>query len=303
MKRLLSLIAACLAVAVGAGACLVDRAIHRPRTALTADNHARAADLATSLGAVLETVSVTAGDGATLQGWLFTPGNSNGDTVMLLHGITSNRAGMLPRARALLERGYRALALDGRGHGDSGGDLVTFGALESGDMRGWIAWVRQRATNGCVFLLGDSLGAAVALQSADAPGVCGVIAQSAFANMREIAFDRVGQQLRTGAWVGRSVLRPGIEAGLLYARVRYGVDLGAASALAAVSRPGAPVLVIHGELDDNAPARHARMLGQANPSRVTTWIVPGGAHGGFGAGEPDYDTRLFEFLARTRKTG
>jgi hypothetical protein len=99
VKRLLVLITAYLIASLFAGACLVDRALHRPRTSLAASDHARASGLATSLGAVLETVSVTAGDGAALQGWLFTPHHPNGDTVILLHGITSNRGSVLPRAR------------------------------------------------------------------------------------------------------------------------------------------------------------------------------------------------------------
>lgn len=300
---LLLLASAYLAVSLVAGAFVVDRALHRPRNPLTEADHARADSLATSLDARLETASLAADDGATLQGWLLTARQPNGHTVILLHGITSNRASLLPLARPLVEQGYRALALDGRGHGSSGGDLVAFGALEAGDMRRWIEWLRRRDPPGCVFLFGGSLGAAVALQSADTPGLCGVIAQSGFASMREIAIDRIGQQLHTGTWAGRSVFRPGLELGFLYARIRYGLDLGAASALASVARPGVPVLVIHGAQDPNTPVRHARLLEQANPGRVSLWIVPGGAHDGLGAAGPEYDTRILEFLGRARGVG
>ncbi|MEO8682010.1 MAG: alpha/beta fold hydrolase [Vicinamibacterales bacterium] len=292
------LAAVCACVAAAGAAMIVDRALHRPRRALTGAERTQAAHLAASLDAQLDTVSLAAGDGVPLQGWLFTPGHPNGTTVVLLHGITSNRADLLPMARLVVAEGYRALALDGRGHGDSGGELVTFGALEAGDTRQWVQWIGRRDPTGCVFVFGGSLGAAVALQAADAPGVCGVIAQSGFASLREIAFDRIGQQLHTGPWLGRSVLRPGVEVGFLYARVRYGLDLGGAAATTAVARPGPPILVIHGENDDNAPVRHAHLLQQANPARVSLWIVPGGAHEGIGGAERD--ARVLAFLAQRR---
>ena len=98
--------------------------------------------------------------------------------------------------------------------------------------------------------------------------------------------------------------RPGVELAFLYARVRYGVDLAGASAVASVSRAGVPVLVIHGLSDDNTPVRHARMLHAANPSRVSLWLVPGGAHESAGRSAPEeYAARIMGFLAGHHTAG
>jgi dipeptidyl aminopeptidase/acylaminoacyl peptidase len=97
------------------------------------------------------------------------------------------------------------------------------------------------------------------------------------------------------------LLRPGLEFAFLYAKARYGVDVGAASAAAAVARPGAPILLIHGVDDDNVPVRHAEMIESANPGRVTAWLIPGARHDNAGAGTSDYGQRVAGFLAAHRR--
>ena len=225
MKWLVISLTAYLVVCAAGGAYVVGQALRRPRQQLTAADRAQAEALARTLGAKLETVSIEAGDGVTLRGWLFSASPPKVPSILLAHGIASNRAGMLAVARLFVERGYRTLVVDLRGAGESGG-YGTFGALETDDLHRWIAWMRRGDRSGvCVYELGISLGAALVLGAAGAPGLCGVVAQSPFASLREIGFDRIGQQLHIGSWAGRSVLRPGLEFAFLYARFRYGVDL------------------------------------------------------------------------------
>ncbi len=185
---------------------------------------------------------------------------------------------MTSAVRLFLEAGYRTLAVDLRAHGESDGEFGTSSVREADDVRRWTAWLRTGAPDGCVYVFGGSLGAGFAVQAADAPGLCGVVAVSVFASLRETVFDRIGQPLHTGPWVGRTLLRPGVEFGFLYARLRYGLELGGASAVAAAAQPGAPILLIHGTDDDNTPVRHALMIHAANPARVSLWLVPGGTH-------------------------
>jgi uncharacterized protein len=297
MKKLALAVALYVAASAAGGALVVNRAMRRPRAPAAPFDRMGAERLAGSVNASLDAVWIRAADGARLDGWRFTPRRPVRDSVLLLHAIRGNRAEMLSMARIFLEHGYRALAVDARAHGQSDGALITFGALEAEDAARWIAWMR-RDTGGCVVAFGASLGAAYALQSANAPGVCAVVAQSGFASYREIAFDRVGQQLGTGPWVGRTLLRPGIELGMLYARVRYGADLAGASALPVVRAAGAPILVIHGTDDDNVPVRHAQMVHAANPARVSLWLVQGGSHGAAGrVAAAEYQSRIFGFLA------
>ena len=288
-----------LALSLIFGAVFVDRALHRPRRAVSAADRARAEALARAVDARLDDASVAAGDGAILHGDLFTPARFGGHSVVLLHGIVSNRASMLPTARLFLEHGYRVLAVDARAHGESGGTLVTFGALERDDLARWIASVRG-LPGSCVYLFGGSQGGSYALQASDAPGVCAVVSVSADASLREIAFDRIGERLHTGPWIGRSLLRPGVELGFLYARMRYGVKLSDASALASVIGAGAPILAIHGTDDAITPVRHARLIAAANPARVSLWLVRGGSHAPGGAEPVEFPRRMLAFFDEHR---
>ena len=300
MKRLLVLAALYVGLCAAGGALIVDRALQRPRIPITAVDRLRADDLARTLGARLESVSLAAQDGATLRGWLVTPDRPNRHSVLLVPGIVSNRAALLTSVRMFVEQGYRALAVDTRGQGESGGDFITFGVNEAVDLGRWIERLRD-APDTCVYEFGGSLGASLALQAANTPGVCAVVAQSGYASFREMAFDRIGQQLHTGAWAGRTLLRPGVELGFLSVRIRHGFDLSASSAMASVARPGAPILLIHGTDDDNVPVRHAQLIQAANPSRVSLWLVPGGTHALPGRTAPGYWARILGFLASHRR--
>jgi uncharacterized protein len=305
MKRLLAAVAASIVLLAVACALLVERALHRPRLAITTADHAAARDLAGGVGAALDTITIAAGDGVSLEGWLFTPRDANGHGVALLHGIGSNRAAMLPAARMFLEHGYRALAVDARAHGASGGTAGTLGALEAGDLRLWLGRLVSSVPGGCVYAFGQSLGGSFALQASDAPELCAVVAEAAFADVREIAFDRTGQQFGAGPWVGRVLLRPGIELAFAYARLRFGADLGQVSAVRTVAQPGVPILLIHGMQDDNTPKRHAELIAAANPSRVSLWLVSGGHESIQRSAGAGYAERIMSFLSshRDRKRG
>jgi len=74
-----------------------------------------------------------------------------------------------------------------------------------------------------------------------------------YRNFREIGFDRAAQFTHTSNWVARTLGRPSIEVGLLYARIRYGLDLTLVSPETAVAASHVPVLLIHGSKDVNTP--------------------------------------------------
>ena len=79
-----------------------------------------------------------------------------------------------------LKEGYRILLPDSRAHGDSGGAIATYGLLERDDIHRWADWARQQPHTGCVYLFGESMGAAIALQATAAdPNLCAVVVESA----------------------------------------------------------------------------------------------------------------------------
>jgi dipeptidyl aminopeptidase/acylaminoacyl peptidase len=288
------------------GIVAVEAALHPGRNPIGQAHEAHAQAFAAVLHAELTDVSVTAADGATLRGWFIQPAAGNSDAVILLHGVVANRAAMLGYAALLLRHGYAVLLPDARAHGSSGGDLATYGVWESDDIRRWVDWLDQAHSPGCVYGLGESMGAAQLLESlALEKGFCAVAAESAFASFREAGFDRVGQALGTGPWAGRFLLRPGVEVGFVYARLRYGIDFEEASPENAVAASSVPVLLIHGQMDSNLPRRHSEEILARNAGRspaVALWEPADAEHcGGMSAQPKEFERRVVGWFADHRR--
>jgi dipeptidyl aminopeptidase/acylaminoacyl peptidase len=141
------------------------------------------------------------------------------------------------------------------------------------------------------------MGAAILLESLKTtPGFCAAVAESPFASFREASYDRLDQWSGTGPWLGQTLVRPTVETGLLYARWRYGVDLGQDSPENAVAASNVPVLLIDGLKDTNLPPRNVEMILERSASRgaaVVLWEPAEAGHTGAVAAEPlEYERRV-----------
>jgi hypothetical protein len=303
------LVAVWLVVCAAVGTLAAEWALHPGRRALGPRDEERAQAMAVRNHARLSEVPITAEDGATLRAWSISPLHGNGDTVILLHGHTDNRAGMLGSADMLLRHGYAVLLPDARALGASGGDMATYGVKEAGDVRLWFDWIERSESPRCIDGLGESMGAAQLLASLrTTPGFCAVVAESAFASFREASYDRMGEKMNAGAWAGRTLLRPIVEVGLLYARWKYSVDLEQASPQSAVAASTVPVLLIHGRKDTNLPPRHSEMILARSSSRkpeVVLWEPADAGHCGAAGAEPEeYERRVIGwFESRSTPSG
>jgi uncharacterized protein len=275
-----------LALCAVIGVEMTEWALHPPRRTLTAQDENAALGVALRDSSTLRDVAITASDGAVLRAWSIEPGEGNGETVILLHGQADNRAGMIANADLLLRHGFAVLMPDARAQGASGGRIATYGVKEVGDLDRWFAWVKRTESPRCIDGLGDSMGAAILLQTlATHPGFCAVVAESTFTSFREAAYDRLGQLVGEGPWVGRTVLRPAVEIGLLYSRVRYGVNLALDSPERAVEASKVPILLIHGLKDRNLPPWHSEQI-KAEDKAAVLWEPAGAGHCGAASTAP-----------------
>ena len=248
-RLLLSVVVLYLAFCV-VGAIFVARGTVRPsRRLLTDEAEAAMRQVVLHLDDDLKNVSITAQDNIPLRAWTIQPRRSNGDAVILLHGLGDNRIGMTGYAQLFLAHGFTVLLPDARAHGSSGGELATYGLLERNDIRQWFEFLSAQNHPRCIFGFGESMGAAELLQSlAVEPQFCAVAAESSFSNFREIAYDRMGQPLHLGPWFGRTLLRPIVEFAFLYVRWEYGFDMSEVSPENSVAATAVPVLLIHGQI-------------------------------------------------------
>jgi uncharacterized protein len=282
-----------------AGMFLADGTLHPARRPLTQqEDQDTMRQLALGLNAKLEDVSVTARDGITLRAWAIHPHHDNGDAVILLHGLADNRLGMTGYAQLMLAHGYGVLLPDARAHGASGGDLATYGLRERHDILDWFNWLSSTSHPHCIHGFGESMGAAQLLQSlAVGASFCSVAAESSFASFREIAYDRMGQPFKLGPWLGKTLLRPVVEAAFLRARWKYELNMQTVSPQDAVAASSIPVLLIHGQSDGNIPIRHSRFIHAHNPN-TALWEVPNADHcGAITAAPQEFERRVFAWFA------
>lgn len=229
------------------------------------------------------------------------PAQANGDAVILLHGVSDNLLGMYGFGKWLARNHYSVLMADARGHGNSGG-MASYGVREADDIHRWVDWIETRDPAHCVYGLGESMGAAQLLQALPRePRFCAVIAESPFASFREVAYARMGQPFHLGPWVGRTFFRPTVDVGLLYVRLKYGLNMEEASPEQAVIGLKTPVLLVHGLNDRNIPPYHSDMIQAKNPQSVVVWKVPGAVHTGAHAAAPEeFDRRVLDWFASHR---
>jgi pimeloyl-ACP methyl ester carboxylesterase len=197
-------------------------------------------------------------------------------TILMLHGFVANHNFVRNAAEVFCAAGYRAVLVDLRGHGESTGDHVTFGVVESRDMVQVTDYLQAHHLAGAkVGVYGTSLGAAIAIEYAGIdPRVSSVVAVAPFATLKEEA-PRFG---RTMVPMPGLFMSPTDYAEVLKDAGEIGeFDPASASPLAAIGRTKARVLLIHGALDNVIPHEDSEQLHAAAPANSELKILP--AHG------------------------
>lgn len=294
----LTVIASALSGAIGNG---VGPWILRPmRKPLTAALISKAGAIFARDGAKQEEFNVRARDGMMLRGWKVRPQNPNGDWVLLFHGIVDNRAEMAPFADCLLRAGYGVVMMDAREQGASDGTLATFGWKERWDTKSIIDALYASEEPRHVFELGESMGAAIALQSAAVdPRIREVVAEASFSNLLNVSYDYAG--LDVSPLLGETLFRPATYFALRSAEREGGFRVEDVSPERAVAERPFPVLLICGTRDRTIPCRHSEELYRAAIGPKQLWVVPGAGHTmAFGTEPAEFSRRVLAFFAANR---
>jgi uncharacterized protein len=205
------------------------------------------------------------GEGVILMGWQGHADNQPLGTLVYLHGVSDCRASAGSMLEHFRLRGFDVVAYDSRAHGESGGDMATYGFFEKQDLHRVLDTVRP----GPIILVGCSLGAAVALQeAADDPRITAVVAAEAFSDLRTVVTERAPFCFTAGT----------IRKSIQLAEERGKFQFDAVSPELAARKINVPVLIIHGENDKDTPPQHSRRIysALAGPKRLI--LVPGAGH-------------------------
>jgi len=199
-----------------------------------------------------EEVAFETEDGVTVTGWLGTPPEPRA-TILWFHGNAGNVLHRWPDfLRFVGEERYRVLIVDYRGFGLSEGSPSEAGLYL--DARAALDFLKSRGVpSEDVWVLGRSLGGAVAIELAAARPVKGLILESTFSSAKDVAREMI--PIFPVAWFTKSRF-PNEE--------RIG-DLTI------------PVLLFHGKSDGIIPFRHGERL-VAAAKKTTVTFVPVDSH-------------------------
>ena len=192
-------------------------------------------------------------DGVPLHGWWVPADGSPRGHVLFLHGNAGNIADRVPHVTLLAEAGFDVLAFDYRGYGRSGGRASEHGTYL--DARAALAALleREAVAPERVLYVGESLGGAIALELALHAPPAGLVLQSTFTSIRDMA--RVHYP-----WIPRAAVP---------------------DAYPSLSRIGglrAPVLFLHGARDPIVPLISGEALYLAAPEPKRLHVFDGVAH-------------------------
>jgi alpha-beta hydrolase superfamily lysophospholipase len=189
------------------------------------------------------------GSGVRLKGWWFKTTKPRRGTIVYLHGVADNRGSSSSIADHFVPRGFDVIAFDSRAHGESEGDACTYGYYEKGDLSRVLDKI---SGSGPIVLVGTSLGAAVALQTAAEDNrVAVIIAVATFSDLRTVASERAPF---------------------------FASKVDEVSPALAAARIGIPVLVMHGKSDKETPPSHSVRVYDALRGPKELLLVPHAGH-------------------------
>jgi uncharacterized protein len=242
-----------------------------------------------------ESVTIASGSGARLSGW-FVAGRPGGGAVVLMHGVRANRLAMLRRARVFHSEGFAVLLFDFQAHGESTGQGITFGRLESMDAAAAVAFLRRRLPNERIGAVGSSLGGASALLGPAPLPVNALVLESVYPDIGSAIANRIrvvlgpaigGLMMWPTAWLFEAILPPFL-----------GMRPGDLRPVDHIARITAPVMIASGTRDTRTTIAETRTMFDRAPEPKLLWMVEGAGHVDLEGYMPDeYRSRVVAFLA------
>jgi len=241
-----------------------------------------------------QTVTLTTSDGLHLAAWDIP--SKNGTAVIVVHGYKGDRTGMLPQAAVLARHGYGLILLDLRAHGQSDGQMITFGKYETRDLEAAYQHLLARpdVDKDKIGILGNSMGASIViLYAAENPAIKAAVADSAFASLQ----DSIGKGVEEIAHLPAFPFAPLIEFYAEQESQSQASEISAEAHIGAIS-PRA-ILLMQGGQDKIIPPNNGERLYAAAGEPKELWFEPSVAHTDFIVDMPEeYERRVIAFVDR-----
>jgi len=251
-------------------------------------------------GLEYQKIDVEVESGIRLKTW-YIPSQLAEPLVILVPGYEGTRETVLPAIQFLNEGGYSTLAIDPRGQGESDGDSIC-GSYLAHDLGKIVQFFKQKGMSRFI-LCGVSLGAVGSIiAGAQNKEVIGVIADSAFANLRQGL--RHSPSLKAKILFDNSLLYKLFHAFVpIYIHNAFGEFIDPTKATDALLhiKNVKNILLIHGKDDTVIPVENAYILfeeAQKTPGIKELWIYEGDHGEGLKRYPAEYKRQVLGFLSR-----
>jgi len=206
------------------------------------------------VGLESDELRLQASDGERLHGWWIPSARRPPLAhVLFFHGNGGNISHRLGTAKLLVDAGFDLLLFDYRGYGLSSGTPSEEGTYRDARAARGALLAREGIDPERIIYIGESLGGAVATELALEHPPLGLVLQSTFTSVRDMAR-------------------------LHYPLVPAFAVPNAYPTLDRIRRLRSPLLVIHGEQDDIVPVSHGRALFEAANEPKTVRLIGGAGH-------------------------
>ncbi len=226
-----------------------------------------------SIGLQFESVSFETTDGVQLSGW-FVPSESARGVILFCHGNAGNISHRLDSIQIFHQLGLDVFIFDYRGYGQSEGKPTEQGTYKDAEAA-WRYLIEERQVKpNEVIIFGRSLGGAVAswLAQSHTPG--GLILESTFTSLPDVA----------------AGLYPYLPVRLLL-RFEY-------NTAEYLGRVNCPVLIVHSRDDEIMPFSHGRRLFDMASEPKKFLEISGTHNEGFITSGKDYEDGLHTFISQ-----
>jgi fermentation-respiration switch protein FrsA (DUF1100 family) len=210
-----------------------------------------------------------------------------------MHGVRGNRGDMAEHATFLRAHGYSVLLFDFQAHGESSGEKITSGYLESRDAAAAVAFARAKAPNEKIAILGSSLGGAAALLADPPLDVDAMILEMVYPDIQRAVKNRIAIVL--GNWA--RVFSPLLTWQL---KPRIGADADWFSPIERITKLRCTKLIIAGANDRHTTLEDSRALFAAAAEPKELWIMDNAAHENlYAVSRREYEQRILSFLEKS----
>jgi fermentation-respiration switch protein FrsA (DUF1100 family) len=198
-------------------------------------------------------VALATEDGERLHGWWIMGSRPQAGHALLCHGNAGNVADRVPHAALLAAARLDVLLFDYRGYGRSSGRPSEAGSYRDARAAHRALLEQPGVDPSRVLYIGESLGGAIALALALERPPAGLILQSTFTSVRDLAR-------------------------LHYPFVPERLVPDAYPSLARISALPSPLLILHGDRDELVPLSHGERLFDAAPEPKRLHVVARAGH-------------------------